>query len=251
MALSYNQMAQNDVMTELLSVCDLRFSRAKILDQASAHVEVYFEFTSRMKGPVLVAELSSASILVEWSVQRANTHPFFENLPKSFSWKGSSRVACFTELIKYEISNPRPGSMLIVDNLALSLFVLSIRDLVDCMPGFRSPIKSPNIFKAIRLIHEDPSYNWNIIDLAKKVGESKSSFNRKFRSFVGIPAHKYIRNWRITIAQKRLLSEEITLDNLAVELGFSGQASLSRAFREVTGVYPKSWIHSKKNSIDN
>lgn len=238
MAHSYNNLDQSDVLSELLDICDLRLLTLENNVQRPRG----FLFKTQRKSVSMRIDFYSNLVHITWSVAHADLHPFFENLPRLHKWKEAGGISLFLEMLSCELEIQRPGTQFIAERLACACFVAIIRDLSQSLPTYRSPLRSPSIAKAIQFMHAKPEHPWTIPDLASRVSESRSSFNRKFLEAVGIAPHQYLRNWRIILAQKRLLSENISLDLLAFELGFSGQSSLSRAFKEVVGLSPTRWL---------
>ena len=57
----------------------------------------------------------------------------------------------------------------------------------------------------------------------------------------GFTPHAYILKRRIEAAQILLLDEENPIAWIALEVGFSGQAHFSSAFKKIVGVSPRQW----------
>lgn len=238
---SHTILDQEDVLTELLDVCKLRLLNFTSIERKGSPSKGFLLKTQR-KGSSMRIEFQSIQVHIIWSVEYADLHPFFSNLPSSQRWNEEGATTPFFELFLNEIETHRPGRKFILNHLSTAFFVYIIRDFSQSLPNYRSPLKSPPIARAIQLMHANPEQDWKVPHLARRVGESKSSFNRKFIAAVGIAPYQYLRNWRIILAKKRLHDERINLEQLAFELGFSSQSSLSRAFKEVVGVSPSQWL---------
>lgn len=58
--------------------------------------------------------------------------------------------------------------------------------------------------------------------------------------FVGIPPMQYLAKWRMQTATD-LLCDNVNIASIADEVGYSSEASFSRAFKKITGVPPSHW----------
>ena len=77
-----------------------------------------------------------------------------------------------------------------------------------------------------------------IKELATKVRLSESRFKHKFKEEVGLPPNEYIIKQKINIAKDILIRENISITNLAYDLGFSNSSYFSSVFKKYTGVSP-------------
>jgi transcriptional regulator GlxA family with amidase domain len=75
--------------------------------------------------------------------------------------------------------------------------------------------------------------------LAQVANLSASHFARAFKDSQGVAPHRYILECRVKRTQE-LLATDLSLSEIAVEVGFSDQSHLTRWFREMVGVTPGS-----------
>ncbi|ASM74490.1 MULTISPECIES: helix-turn-helix domain-containing protein [Roseobacteraceae] len=80
----------------------------------------------------------------------------------------------------------------------------------------------------------------HIEELATLADLSRTQFIRRFKSETGQSTHQWIIQQRIQLAQS-LVSEGVSLVEVATRAGFSDQAHLNRAFKSATGVPPGVW----------
>ena len=73
--------------------------------------------------------------------------------------------------------------------------------------------------------------------LAQVANLSPSHFARAFKDSQGVAPHRYILECRVKRTQE-LLTTELSLSEIAVEVGFADQSHLTRWFRELVGVTP-------------
>ncbi len=88
-------------------------------------------------------------------------------------------------------------------------------------------------------LHQDIS----ILDLAKLINMSESHFSRSFKQSVGIAPYQYLIQQRIEKAKKLLQRREISIADIALNCGFANQTHLTKVFRQVTGVTPKTYCN--------
>jgi transcriptional regulator GlxA family with amidase domain len=81
--------------------------------------------------------------------------------------------------------------------------------------------------------------------LAQVAKLSPSHFARAFKDSQGVAPHRYILECRVKRTQE-LLATDLSLSEIAVEVGFSDQSHLTRWFREIVGVTPGSYRWSMR-----
>ena len=81
--------------------------------------------------------------------------------------------------------------------------------------------------------------------LAEVAKLSPSHFARAFKDSQGVAPHRYILECRVKRTQE-LLATDLSLSEIAVEVGFSDQSHLTRWFREFVGVTPGSYRWSMR-----
>ena len=132
----------------------------------------------------------------------------------------------------------------VLGRLAELMLIQVVRQHVRRMPAgsatWLSALRDDYVGRAIALMHGDPRRNWSINRLAREVGLSRSRFAERFTSLVGIPPKQYLAKWRMERAA-RLLCCSVNIASIANEVGYSSEASFSRAFKKIIGVPPSRW----------
>ena len=82
---------------------------------------------------------------------------------------------------------------------------------------------------------EDPM---TIDEIAGRVGVSPDHLIRLFREAFGLPAATYHTRLRIAVACRLLKETSEKVETVAHQVGYSGAANLSRAFKDVMGIRP-------------
>lgn len=93
-------------------------------------------------------------------------------------------------------------------------------------------------FKSITFVEDNIYNDITVHDIAKASHYSTYHFSRIFKSLVGESPKEYLRKRRLTIAADRLLREDISLVDLAMECQFESQEAFTRAFKQLFNITP-------------
>lgn len=94
------------------------------------------------------------------------------------------------------------------------------------------------IQKACLHFRENLKSNLNMEDLANHFNVGYSYFRQMFRKYTGISPTQYHLSLRIQKAKDLLVSTEMSLKEIAIELGFETYFYFSRVFKDKTGKSP-------------
>ncbi|MCW6533250.1 AraC family transcriptional regulator [Sphingomonas lycopersici] len=144
------------------------------------------------------------------------------------------------ERMRQELSDPRPGSFLIVQQLAYMILVQALRLHLDTGKGvgWLFALGDRHIGAAIAAIHREPARRWTVATLAAEVGMSRSSFAARFRQLVGDGPIDYLTRWRMLLAG-RSLSRGERVGAVARALGYESESAFNTAFKRVMGATPR------------
>jgi AraC family transcriptional regulator len=78
----------------------------------------------------------------------------------------------------------------------------------------------------------------------KLVRLSPYHFCRAFKRSFGVPPLRYQRDRRIQHAKRLLADSELSVTDVAVEIGFGSSTSFATAFRKATGLSPTTYSRS-------
>lgn len=92
-----------------------------------------------------------------------------------------------------------------------------------------------------RYIREHSSSTIRNATLAQMVHLSLSHFSRAFRRSFAQTPRAYIEKWRVMRGQQLMLNSDLSLTQIALEIGMCDQAHFCRTFRRVVGVSPNAW----------
>ncbi len=92
--------------------------------------------------------------------------------------------------------------------------------------------------KALELIYYHYHEDLRIENVAAETGYGKSVFCKNFKKFTGMGFHAFLNNYRINTACYLLTETDLTIDNIAIMVGFKDSKSFSRVFKEITNTPP-------------
>jgi AraC family transcriptional regulator len=109
--------------------------------------------------------------------------------------------------------------------------------------GQKAPQRDPRLprdvlRRAIRFVNDnlDSKLKWD--EIAMAVGLDPFTFGRGFKLSTGMTPHQYIIRCRLRRAMRLLAREELTLADIALEVGCSCQSHLTTLFRKHLGTTP-------------
>jgi AraC family transcriptional regulator len=100
------------------------------------------------------------------------------------------------------------------------------------------PLDDARLKRVLDYMAERISDKITLEELAKVACLSKFHFARVFTLAVGVPPHRHLSRMRLESAMAALATSRLALLEIALETGFSSQASFNRAFRRATGMTP-------------
>jgi AraC-like DNA-binding protein len=187
----------------------------------------------------------------------ADANLFLEALPSIIRVGGASREApaihwLLTRLAE-EWSAALPGAALAVDHLAQLLFVEVIRAWLSTGDGPESgwlrAITDRRVGAAIRLLHGDPSRRWQLQDLARAAGMSRSNFALRFKQLAGVSPLDYLLRWRMRLGAKALRAGLESISTIAFSLGYESGSAFCNAFKRVMGIPPQQYRRDHRREV--
>ncbi len=79
-------------------------------------------------------------------------------------------------------------------------------------------------------------------EVAKQANLSVSAFCRFFKARTRKTFSKFLNEFRVSLACKKLISEEHSISEICYEVGFSNLSNFNRQFKEITGFSPTKYI---------
>ncbi|MCG8306133.1 MAG: DNA-binding transcriptional regulator [Cytophagales bacterium] len=105
-----------------------------------------------------------------------------------------------------------------------------------------------HISTALKYIHNNMDKNLKVEDVLQQVPLSRRSLEKRFQKVTGHPVYEYIFKLRIEKFTEKLLDTDLTIFEIAVDLGLNDSKNIARQFRQVKGCTPLEY--RKKYLID-
>lgn len=94
------------------------------------------------------------------------------------------------------------------------------------------------IVEVLRYIDENLDKNLKVNEVLKEVPMSRRSLEKRFVMTTGYPVYEYIYNKRIEKFTQKLLETDMTIYEIALDLGLSDSKNIARQFKQLKGLTP-------------
>ena len=173
-------------------------------------------------------------------------HPLLRMMPDVMHANALMRsdptILHLIEAMGREVAMKRLGACGIVARLADVLAAQIIRSWVeqggDDATGWMAAVRDPEIGRVLAAIHASPDRDWPVVELARVMGASRSSFAGKFAAIVGETPARYVAQVRMHQARQWLVHDRARISEVSKRLGYESDAAFSRAFKRIIGVAP-------------
>jgi AraC-like DNA-binding protein len=130
------------------------------------------------------------------------------------------------------------------------LFVEAVRRYIEKLPdgqtGWLAGLKDLYVSRALALLHARIRHPWTVDELGREIGLSRSALADRFIQVIGVPPMQYLTNWRMQVAAQELINSGKSIPQIADEVGYESEASLTRAFKRAMGAPPATWRRQQK-----
>lgn len=153
--------------------------------------------------------------------------------------------------LKAELESSQVGGRLYVESIAQTLAIHLLRNYTT----HQIPIATPNahglskhkLQQATDFIHDFLDRDLSLSELAAIAQMSPFHFAHQFKKSTGLAPHQFLIRCRIERAKELLLCSELSIADIAAEVGFANQSHMTRHFKRVTGVTPGAVLKNRKN----
>jgi AraC-like DNA-binding protein len=94
------------------------------------------------------------------------------------------------------------------------------------------------VARALGLLHAEPAKRWTVERLARAVGLSRAAFARRFVATSGRSPLRYLTELRLALAAAWLETDDPSLAEVALRVGYASEFAFSRAFKRQYGLAP-------------
>ncbi len=154
----------------------------------------------------------------------------------------------------YLISHSNESSRQLIGHL-----YLIVDAIIQCSSN-RKKIQGGKISRlytqeAIGYIEQYYSCPITIEDLAKRCNLDKSYFGKVFKESMGQSPQDFLIRYRMNKASELLITTDLPINSICVQVGYMNQLHFSRAFKNIYGVSPRTYRQNKRlipqNSANN
>ena len=147
------------------------------------------------------------------------------------------------EQLSAEYMAQNPGTEIIVNKLTEVVLVELIRINFGRQEknSFLLALNDKRISKALQLMHGTPHEPWTIELLAGQIGMSRAAFAKRFRELVGHTMFTYLSQLRVQRAKEMLKNTSLTVDDIALKIGYESGRAFTKTFAKYVGMTPKQY----------
>lgn len=201
-----------------------------------------------LSGKSVFEEGSPSTTLVcgHFEFDRNLDHQFIQELPSLIHISKQDQVQYMwlreiIELVIAEAAMERPGSRVIVNKLGEILFIHVLRVFIEenkSSIGFAAAMQDHRISRALNQIHSFPENDWQLGQLARVAGMSRTSFAIKFKTLIGETPFSYLTRWRLIQARELLRDGTLSVGQVAIKVGYQSESAFNRIFKKRTLITP-------------
>jgi AraC family transcriptional activator of mtrCDE len=151
------------------------------------------------------------------------------------------RLCALVRWICEELDGRNPGAIAVATDLATAIFVLMLRLYLASDPpvnGLLGLLGARATAQAVVAMLRDLSHEWTLAELAARAGTSRATLVRSFGRIANVAPLAFLTELRLAFARRRLATTGDPIAQIAADVGYRGEAALSRAFHRRFGVRP-------------
>lgn len=180
--------------------------------------------------------------------KQVETNVMLDLLPRYMHVVGRNKklpanIAEMVHDIHDEVIQKNQGWHSISDYLSRAMLVKVVRQYQLQTTGCVSQntgllLQDTDIIVALRYLHKNPGENWTVSSLANVVGMSRSAFAARFQKCMNQTPMAYLFEIRMHWACSLLRDQKLGIKRIAMQMGYSSDASFSSAFKRWAGISP-------------
>lgn len=128
----------------------------------------------------------------------------------------------------------------IVETFGHTLFACALRTLSGAVPTTEA-LRDEPIAAALAEVRAQPEENFELGELARRVGLSRSAFAARATAMLGEPLGSYVRRLRLERAAGLLGGTALPVKVIAARVGYDSEAAFARAFARAHGKSPREY----------
>lgn len=147
--------------------------------------------------------------------------------------------------LKTALENQGAGSRLYAESMANALIIHLLQHYSAKPPSLRDyyagGLPKHKFRQVVDYIHEHLDLDLGLEELATVVQMSSHYFCQQFKQSTGMTPHQYVIRCRVERAKELLLQAELAIADIARSVGFVDPRHLTRHFKRLMGITPKTF----------
>lgn len=128
---------------------------------------------------------------------------------------------------------------------AHALFASALRDPEAALPRLGA-LRDEPIAAAIARVRASPERAWELADLARQAGLSRSAFAARATALLGEPLGHHVRRLRLERAAVLLRETTLPVKLVAARVGYDSEPAFARAFARAHGASPVAYRQARR-----
>ncbi len=154
---------------------------------------------------------------------------------------------CSTQLLLHELVTAKVEGLqelLLLESKALALLLCfqkeaSATDTVcDSCKFLSKPLEKEKFYTAREILLNQLNEPPTIPELAMKIGINQCYLKKGFKELFGSTVYDFVQEQRMLKARLLLTTTDLSIAQVAAEIGFTSSGNFSTAFKRITGVFP-------------
>ena len=154
------------------------------------------------------------------------------------------QIEAIAQSFYQEMQQDSIGSRLYTESLANLLAIHMLRHYCVFKPvlkQYQGGLSQHSLQQVLDYIHTYLGQEIPLSELANTAGLSKYYFIKLFKRSIGITPHQYLIQQRIEQAKRLLKQSNLSINEIALQCGFTGQSHLTKAFQDEIRTTPKAY----------
>lgn len=154
-------------------------------------------------------------------------------------FKKCQEIGVILKSIQSELTSQEIAYHTRVNHLLDEIFIQSARQFNSLSDTGRN---FPGTFmKLEQALRQNLAHQWTVDEMATFTGLCTTLFNERVKNYSGFSPLSYLINIRITEAIKLLKQPNVSLTNIALDVGFYSSQHFSTTFKKLTGYTPSQY----------
>jgi transcriptional regulator GlxA family with amidase domain len=146
-----------------------------------------------------------------------------------------------------ENQHPKPASDILLEAISTEIVHILLRSMLSIQVTESAYVSRIEINRSIEYMRQNLSEKLTLPVLAAYANMSVSHFTRIFRMEIGRSPIDYLIEMRLEVACRKLLGNDVSLKQIAMECGFSSPAHFSSSFLKKYAMAPSEYLHASRS----